>query len=125
MPVCLKCGYELVYGPAGCACTQAARHQRDMEEAARAGERLAKEFAPILEEARRVAALPPEEQARLKIQEDHKKIRDKLNEAHRAQFALFEELNDLQMSCKHPVGKLMYATEDFVCDDCGYLRSNS
>lgn len=42
MPVCLKCGYELVFGPAGCACTQAARRERESEEATRSMERVAK-----------------------------------------------------------------------------------
>ncbi len=40
MPVCLKCGWEIVYGPGGCACTQAARREREAKEAKEAGERL-------------------------------------------------------------------------------------
>jgi len=39
--ICLKCGYEIIIGPGGCACTQAARRKREMEEAAKSGERLA------------------------------------------------------------------------------------
>ncbi len=40
MPVCLKCGYEMIFGPAGCACTQAARREREIKENVAAGERL-------------------------------------------------------------------------------------
>lgn len=40
MPVCLKCGWEIVIGPAGCACTQAARHERKMMKAVEEGKRL-------------------------------------------------------------------------------------
>lgn len=58
MPVCLKCGYELVFGPAGCACTQAARRDRQLEEADAIGERITKlveamnkPFAPVMPSA--------------------------------------------------------------------------
>lgn len=40
--ICLKCGWEIVIGPGGCACTQAARREREAREAKEAGERLVK-----------------------------------------------------------------------------------
>lgn len=122
MPVCLKCGWEIIIGPGGCACTQARRQQHNMEEAARAGERLAKEFAPLLEEARRVAALPPEEQERLKVQEAMRKIDGGLREAYLAMDTVLAEWHALQKSCKHPSRKLLYGTQTLVCDDCGYQK---
>lgn len=48
--ICLKCGHEFVYGPAGCACTQAARREREIEENKKAGEKLAEIFAAKLVE---------------------------------------------------------------------------
>lgn len=45
MPVCLKCGWQIIIGPGGCACTQKARHERKMKEAFEMGERLEKLFS--------------------------------------------------------------------------------
>lgn len=40
MPVCLQCGWEMILGPAGCACNQKARRDREMAENVKEGERL-------------------------------------------------------------------------------------
>lgn len=50
--ICLKCGWEIIIGPGGCACTQAARREREMKEAAEAGERLAAMFEEVLKKER-------------------------------------------------------------------------
>lgn len=44
--ICLKCGWAIIIGPGGCACTQAARRKRKMEEASKMGERLEKLLTP-------------------------------------------------------------------------------
>lgn len=33
MPVCLKCGYEIVFGPGGCGCTRAVKRDQCIKEA--------------------------------------------------------------------------------------------
>jgi hypothetical protein len=126
MPVCLKCGWEIVIGPAGCACTQAARRERQMEEASRIGEELAKKIEPVLEEARRVAALPPEEQmahvSRLQIQKERQDLQERQEALRLQQDIIIAHFRALQRKCKHPKLRKYSVMNDLgsVCDDCGY-----
>lgn len=50
MPVCLICGWEIIIGPAGCACTQKNRRERELEEREKYIERLKKLIPPKQEE---------------------------------------------------------------------------
>ena len=126
MPVCLKCGWEIVIGPAGCACTQAARREREMAENAKVGEELAKKLEPILEEARRVSALPPEEQmahvGRLNIQKERREIEQRQEELRLQQDIIVAHFRALQRKCKHPKIRSYSVQGDpgRICDDCGY-----
>jgi hypothetical protein len=51
--ICLKCGHAIVIGPAGCACTQAARFKRSMTEATKVGKELAERFKKAQKSSRR------------------------------------------------------------------------
>lgn len=53
MPVCLKCGWEIIIGPGGCACTQTARRERSMQKAARSSEVLMTKLGPELEKLKK------------------------------------------------------------------------
>lgn len=122
MAVCLKCGWEIVIGPAGCACTQAARRKREMEEAAKASEELVKKLGPILDEARRVQAMPPEEREQLEIQEARKKLDVRRQGLQHEQEVLQVDFRALQRRCKHPKLRQYSVMGELgnVCDDCGY-----
>jgi predicted nucleic acid-binding Zn-ribbon protein len=126
MPVCLKCGWEIIIGPGGCACTQAARRQREMEEASKIGKELAEKLGPVLDEARRVAALPPEEQmahvGRLQIQKERADLVRRQEELRLQQDVIVAHFRALQRKCKHPKLRKYSAMGEIgdVCDDCGY-----
>lgn len=126
MPVCLKCGYELVFGPAGCACTQAARRDSQMKEAESIGEKFAKILGPTLDEVRRVAALPPEEQmahvGRLQIQKERDELVRRQEELRLQQDVIVAHFRALQRKCKHPKIRQYSAMGEVgrICDDCGY-----
>ncbi len=50
---CPKCCQPILIGPGGCACTQAARHKRQMEEAGKRGEELAARLKKEMEKPKR------------------------------------------------------------------------
>lgn len=116
MPVCLKCGYELVFGPAGCACTQAARRERQMEEAAKVGERLAETLAE------RAKNFSPEDLKRQKIQQERELLEARRDEIQHQQDLLQADWKALQRRCKHPKIREYSSMGELgkICDDCGY-----
>lgn len=115
MPVCLKCGWELVYGPAGCACTQAARHERRMEEAARVGEELAKRL-------KMVTTKKGKNLTQALIQQEHRDLEARRDQLRLQQDRLLADFRALQRKCKHPKLRKYSAMGEIgdVCDDCGY-----
>lgn len=107
MPVCLKCGYELVFGPAGCACTQAARRERKMEEAEAIGEKFAK-----------ILGADPQ----VLIKAERERLEDQQSEIRRQQDIIVAHFRALQRKCKHPKIREYSAMGELgrICDDCGY-----
>jgi hypothetical protein len=134
MPVCLKCGWEIVIGPAGCACTQAARHERRMEEAARCGEELAERLrlAGFFKNMPKKTRAELQEEARSKIWRARSSLREQLENVDaqmksllKTQSDLMDSLKVLWKKCKHPVKYKVAGVRGVTCNDCGFRGPRS
>lgn len=128
MPICLKCGWEIVIGPAGCACTQAARRKRTLEKVAKVGEELSKKLSIAMEKSKEG------DMTRAEIQEKRKKLEVRRDELRHQQDLLAADFRALQKKCKHPTVNAAFPKpsstrmsigrikRDVVvtCEDCGY-----
>lgn len=136
MPVCLKCGWEILIGPGGCACTQAARHERMMEEAAESGKKLAEELLGKMSKEEREKLFSQTVDAMLKhppmkrkeivaqnaIRKAKKKLEKRRDDLKHEQEVLQADYRALQRKCTHPYIRKYSSMGEVgsVCDDCGH-----